>query len=447
VIVAINQNLLFKTASLLHAYLESEEGYLEDDLPIKGFFSSLQECIDLEGVWEPNMAYGLLSDYLDSLQIENHPDVTTDLCETFITRFVEDLRANIEDVWVLIPIGMASCDSVIAFDRFLLLPHQLARDKKLDVLAEYLPVDRESLTEKAAHFERTGSYRYFFDGALFGFHLTHQFDWVYRRAPFLAVWAVAVLRAMFHAEANFEDSEHAITLNFQPWLTLKHVDLIGERNEQTRSVQDADLSCPFSFSWLNSVPLQEKLLALFDSFILKQPDDRLEFRFLRSLRFLSKSIETRQIHEPYTGLALETLFLMMAAESILLDREAEKRLRLSYLLPLFGRPASLPQAEGYEIVQRCYNWRSDYVHSGTDVLPDFDETFKPGEPQHHLYWLRKMVSRLLISGPDLIAFVDDRLEEGVDVKTNKRTRETIWFKYVDECWKAAFLEDRGPLNQ
>lgn len=133
---------------------------------------------------------------------------------------------------------------------------------------------------------------------------------------------------------------------------------------------------------------------------------------------------------------------MIAAEGILLDRETEKRLRLSYLLPLFGRPSELSQAEGYQVVQKCYNWRSDYVHSGDDIFPDYDATFEPGEPQRYLYWLRRMVARLLASSPNWIALAEEQLEDGVDIQVSKKAREQIWFRYISNCWESAFSENK-----
>jgi hypothetical protein len=185
-------------------------------------------------------------------------------------------------------------------------------------------------------------------------------------------------------------------------------------------------------------------MALFDSLVLKLLGDSLERRFSKAFLLFNKSVESRQRKEVETGFASEFLFLMAAAETMLLGRNDSKRLRLSYLLPLFGRPSGISQEEGYVAVNECYNWRSSFVHSGEDVYPGYDEIFSQSKSVQYLYLVRKMVARLLIMVPESLDLTESRLQGKNAPKSGRKAREKEWLRYINECWRAAFTEDRKP---
>ena len=96
---------------------------------------------------------------------------------------------------------------------------------------------------------------------------------------------------------------------------------------------------------------------------------------------------------------MELLHLMIAAESLLLDREAEKRLRLATLLPRLVNIDGKTNQDIFSSINDIYSWRSDYVHSGEDVFPEYDEDFKDGEIQKKIYLVRRVIGQVLVDAP------------------------------------------------
>lgn len=247
----MNSVVLDKTSGLLHAYLECENSYLEPDaFPLLGYFSTLLHHNVVDDIWDADTAYELVCEHLRSLKITQHTGITPEVCERFTKEFVKNLKENVEEVWLVIPIGNAKSSSPIEFDRFLILPHQIPQQEKLDILTNRILLDKTAFLDFAAHTERAKS-RYFYDNSLLCVRVKHQFERIYKRSRFVAIWLVATLRVLFFAEASFRDCERNYAVGPKP--KESHLQVIGERNKQHRNVRDIDLTCRFSIEWLKIV--------------------------------------------------------------------------------------------------------------------------------------------------------------------------------------------------
>lgn len=180
-----------------------------------------------------------------------------------------------------------------------------------------------------------------------------------------------------------------------------------------------------NLDWLSNKGLQDQYKNVFDCLIAKRASDRLSKRFYKSLRFFGKSVAAQEIKDLYDGLGITILYLMISAESVLLDGDSEKRSRITALLP---RLATLPDISTERCAQAldwAYRARSDYVHAGNETYPDWDEDFRGGETQLKLTLVKRMVAKLIVNSPKHIE----------NAKSNCESDPvSAWMKLVRKHW-------------
>lgn len=293
----------------------------------------------------------------------------------------------------------------------------------------------EKTEETARHTEVSRS-KDFYNCTLLCIKVSHQTDWVYKRAREIGIWNVAFLRTMFH---GFQKNKTRLSVaNFSHNFENNHMLLLSKQDWRCRHLPLwFNASCPFPLDWLRKKENQKCLNELNRILIFPNSLDRFSFRFYISFRLFSRSLDFLKNRAPYEGLGLSVLFLMIAAENVLLDREAEKRARLSCLITKFGTPPYISKKLVYKTINNCYRWRSDFVHSGADKFPEYDEDFKPGQTQKDLELLREVIARILLNYTEYLKFMKMRVKKYY-AKTNNKDKKLIereWFKYIEKCWE------------
>lgn len=410
-----------------------------DCSPILAFSREAIKHKDVASKWEPDIAYDILLLMLDNYRERILTGIDATLCRQFLQNFVNSLARNKAKHLIVLPLVRASCDSLIEFNRFLVIPGSLPRQDKIEILAKKTGRSVEKTEWLATHTEKSRSPD-FYKCTLFCIRVSHQTEWVRHRAPEIAMWNVAFLRALFYgperhkARLRIENMSHTFTNN--------HLLIISHRDWRCTHVPLwFNASCSFPLDWLSKREIQKRLTELNRLLVFQHTLDRLSFRFYRSFRLFSRSVDFIEMREPFEGLGLSSLFLMIAAEGVLLDREAEKRARLSCLLTKLGCPPGIARKQAYNTVDNCYRWRSDFVHSGTDRFPEYDEHLKKGQPQKEIELLRELVARILLDCPKHIDFAKRRVKKNLSSRKplGKNATEREWFKYMKECWELSLI--------
>lgn len=410
-----------------------------DCRPILAFFREAIKNKDIASKWDADTAYCILLLMLDNYRERILTGVDATLCSQFVQNFVNSLTRNKAKHLIVLPLVRASSDSIIEFNRFLVIPGSLPRQDKIEILAKKTGRSVEKTEELATHTEKSRS-PHFYQCTLFCIHVSHQTEWVCRRAREIAMWNVAFLRALFY---GFERHKARLRIeNMSDTLENSHLLILSHQDWRCTHVPLwFNASCSFPLDWLKKEETQKRLTKLNRLLVFPATLDRLSFRFYRSFRLFSRSVDFIGMREPFEGLGLSSLFLMIAAEGVLLDREAEKRARLSCLLTKFGCPPGIARKHAYKTVDNCYRWRSDFVHSGTDRFPEYDEDLKKGEPQKEIELLRELVARVLLDCPKYIDFAKRRVKKNSGSKKplGKNATEGEWFKYIEECWELSLI--------
>jgi len=434
-------SLYQRTHDLFHYCVNS--GDWQPNLDCKPLIAFENEAIkhkQLVSNWESMTAYDLVLIMLNNYKKRILSGISLTLCEEFIEKFIEYLAKHKAFHLIVLPILKAKVDSIIEFNKFIVIPDSLSREEKINILAKKTGRSFESTEELAKHTEKSRSPN-FYNYTLFCFKINHQTNWISLNAQKIGMWNIAFLRAL-HFGLEYKKGSSLLFERAILGPENKHMLIISKQNWRCdHRPLDFNASCSFSLNWLKIRENQKRLIRLNNLLIFSDVLDRLSYRFFRSFMLFSRSIDLIEMSEPFEGISLSILFFMIAAEGILLDRESEKRARLSCLLTKFGCPSHIPRKQAYNTVNNCYKWRSDFVHSGTDRFLEYDEDFKERKHQKEYDLLRQMVARTLLNYPRYISLAKQRVKKnsGNEKKINKYEAEKEWFNYLKECWERSLI--------
>lgn len=437
----MNINSLCQKVSDLFYYC-IRTGDWEPELDTKAFQTFANEAIkhkQIASKWELMTAYDLILIMLDNYKERISRGVDYTLSEEFVEKFINFLSGKKASHIIVLPILKTTIDSTIEFNRFLAIPHSLSREEKISILAEKTSRSFESTEYLAKHTEKSRSAN-FYNNTLFCIKVIHQTQWINLKARELAMWNIAFLRALYYGLEYKKPSP--LFGRFVPGPENKHMLILSKQHWRCSHLPtEFNASCSFSLNWLRKRDIQKQLVRLNNLLVFPDVLDRLSYRFFRSFRLFSRSIDLIEMKEPFEGISLSILFLMIAAEGILLDRESEKRARLSCLLPKFGCPSNISRSQAHNTVNNCYKWRSDFVHSGTDRFLEYDEDFKERKHQKEFNLLREMVARMLLNYPRYINLAKQRIKRITGNKKNldKYEAEKEWFNYLKERWERSLI--------
>lgn len=429
-------SLYEKTINLFHYCKRTGDWEPELDCrPLQAFADEAIKHKKILSNWEAMTAYHIIQTMLGNFKVRIVRNIDNDLCKEFVEKFIKFLSKNKTTHLLVLPVINASANSMIEFERFIVIPHTFSRDEKIKILADKSNKLFEDTKFLAKHTEISRSPN-FFNHTLFCIKINHQTAWVNIIARQIAMWNIAFLRALFYGRGYKEPSllikqpvlgpenKHMLILAKQHW-RCSHLPLLFNSR------------CSFPLNWLKKKDVQTSLASLNKILMFSDDLDRLSYRFKRSFRLFSRAIDLREMREPFEGIGLSVLFLMIAAEGILLDRESEKRVRLSCLLPKFADPLRISKKQAYEVVNNCYQWRSDFVHSGSDRFLEYDEELNTRIHEKEYSLLREMVARLLLNCPKYINHAKNRAKKNFGNKKDldKYESEREWFNYLRKSWE------------
>ena len=420
---------------------------------IVGFINEAANDKEMKPVWfiEPAIEYFyfLLEQYKEELSSVKPPAPKAS-ASAFVDRFRNMMKANITAHWLVMPIHRAKLNDVLEFGDYLFIPEHFPRKKKLAILAEKSLVTQKEMEERAEHTEETRS-RNFYEYTLMCRMVSHHSSWVHHYGTRIALLDFAILRVLKHAhelethetldyasvpESLREPNRH-IVVNTKDSYSWGHLPMWADAQTITMY---GDLD------WLRDKRIQCRFTELERAVGFTKPIDRLAFRFLRAAIFFSKAIDiqltTRK--KEFEGFGLELLHLMIAAESLLLDREAEKRLRLATLLSRLVNITGCSTEDIFTSIDSCYNWRSDYVHSGDDVFPEYENNFEEGQIQKKVYLVRHVIARLISEAPKYLKATEELVQRSTQSQLSVKACEKAWFKHLDEIWFAVLSGSGQP---
>lgn len=447
-----NVEVLMRKASDLLNYCLAKKGRVIEynAFAINGFIDAAYETPLLNETWSFTDAHNILLDLLGIFSENNkniNPPVTENKVIDFIEKFFSVYSDNISDYWIVIPLMKAKVSEVYKFSNYLFIPEMMERNEKLTILSNLIDLPPDEIIFRAAHTEQSRSPS-FYDYTLLCHHIHHHYYWINQMCSRVALLDIAILRTI----------NQSLTLNSsQPWEYYiedyrkinRHILIHTFENSRWGHVplwsNENSTVVLGGLEWLQQKEYQEKFVQLIELVGYEQEVDRLLYRFRRSIQIYSKSIDIR-LGNRHTneGYAMELLHLLIAAEGLLLERENEKRIRLAALLSRFVKIDGKTSEEIFKAINDIYTWRSDYVHSGKEVFPEYDENFEESETLRKIYLLRLVISKFLVDSNKWLSMASANLPQSPGTKAFINN-ENQWFSYVDQIWQSILSGAKLPL--
>lgn len=434
-------NIYKKASDLLNYCLKNRQvGIDSNTRPFIAFINAAYQEPDFSRKWSIADIYNLLNHAIETFIGENrfvNPPVTEQLVIDFIERFHSLMSNNLVEYWLIFPLMRANVDSLVQFNDFIVIPEKLGRDEKIEYLANLISISKDEMNYRANHTEKTRSPS-FYEYTLFCHKVCHYPSWVSMNASPLVLLDIAVLRTITNSGNLADQNDYGWMLEDRREIN-KHV--LIHTKEPANWVHEPIWANENStvvignLSWLQNPVQQNKFAELVGLIGYEEKIDRLAYRIRRSVLLYSKSVDIQlNNHRASEGLGLELLHLLIAAEGLLLERENEKRRRLAALLSKLVQVDGKESHEIYNAVDDIYNWRSDYVHEGNDVFPEYDEDFNEGETLQKIYLLRYVVSSFLADSSKWIQIAVSRIQKSTDTQLSYSERDVAWFNYLREIW-------------
>ena len=427
---------LLKAAKDLLNYCSSNKPVsLDYDLPvINGFIKYVSNLKELSEIWSFDEGFDilflLLEDFINQEKVKV-PPIADNVVEEFVNNYIVTLSRNTKDYWLVMPLEDADLSNPISFGDYFFIPEDIDREEKIKVLADLVSISYKEMEKRVEHTEKTRSEN-FYDYPLMCHKINRFNSWIRIHGSDILCLDIAILRVIEHSTGK-KDRGHAKPISKLIRKSNKHflIHSQGLSNWGHQLLSMSEQSAYFSgdLNWLEITKYQNEFTGLNSILGDMNPIDRLTFRFRKAFLLFNKSIDIQLMNRGISGgFALELLHLMIAAECILLNRENEKRLRLATLLSRLVKIEEKSTKEIFDAVNDIYNWRSDYVHSGEDVFPEYDRNFKEGDIQKKIKLVRQAISCLLLNTPKWIG------NSNVGNLCQDKSNEKVWFDYLDNIW-------------
>jgi hypothetical protein len=410
--------------------------------PLNNLINVIRDQPNFKRYFDWELAYDLLTHELakPSWQVKTLFNDTD--AEQFLMTLAKNIEINAANHWIIVPLLQADLQTTITFKDFAFIGG--TKDEKVDTLEKLCRISSKQAIFRGTH---TESYSPgFFAHPLLAMKVKDQTANVRKVAKRYALWSLCTLHSLYWGYV---------------YPACKRNRFRNARDELNRSKPCENLSiyakddwrwdnlpftssphCSFKLDWLQQVSYQRRFSALFTTVISTPAQDKLTSLFYRSLRFFGRAISISQSREEFEGMGITLLYLMIAAEGLLLNNNYEKRLRLSVLLPRLARYPGYTISECTAAIDQVYRLRSDFVHSGTDsyasdpyaVAPDLDllSEGSPKEPKLSEEMLvRCLIAKLLSDAPYHIGRMRKISSPGADLAER-------WFGMLNTEWRKVF---------
>jgi len=393
------------------------------DKSVQNLLEVVSDHPDYRGAFSPEIAYSLLVMRLARSELQAKATFTDDDADQFLADLRANLSANVAEHWIVVPLRNARLNTTVRFQDFVFIAG--SREEKIDTVRHLSRISEEESIFRATHTESTRSPG-FFEHPLLAIRVAHQTEHVNSVAQRYALWAICSLQALFWGYVYPEEKALGLLMRRECNHLAIHAEdswRFGHRPLNCRA------ECRFGLGWLHKRANQRRFVDLFHNIVAPPSMDHLTYRFFRALRFFGKAVNAEESKEAFEGIGITLLFLMIAAETVLLDGDFEKRTRLTVLLPRLANLPGYTRAECASAIDQVYRFRSDFVHSATDTYPDWNEDFSEGETSRNARIVERMVARLLCDAPK-------HIEKMLERANQDRTRiNSEWFKFLRNQWK------------
>jgi|GEM_PF-2844609 len=332
---------------------------------------------------------------------------------------LKDLLRNIAHHVIVVPIPRADLNAIISFGNYMLLPHYLKRDEKIEQLARFSGKKYADAASILEHTEKSRSPD-FLKYPLLCIKEKQQSATIHFRALNMARLAIYAITTYYYAYISLENQGlYSSMASLIRVPQASHIAILAKDNwRQRHNPLDFDPSMRFRLHWLAEKNHQRKLLKFIRALILAEKPDKLRLLFLNALILFNEALNQNN--------SIATLMIMTSAESLLTQTRNEKRLRLAAILPRLVKVKGKSVADLSEILTELYLKRNDFVHAGRTITIMYSDK----KDKNSLEVAKVAVAMLLLDYPA----IEQRLLKKLRASgkpINKNNLLTAWQNDID----------------
>jgi len=399
--------------------------WLDDEVTWK-FVSSLNEEERFKTIMDPELAADFLPGIFKAFNIKSDDVNHIDIFPEFINLLYQNLKINVSDDWVIIPLIDAELEKSIEINEnaFVIAGERLDR---INEISELIGIDSNELANRIEHTETSRSPDFLRDPLLM-LKITHQQQIVQRSAENIAFDAVNFLNILYwaHIFPKYAISDFNRLFSRRKRQINKHLVIqnINGARWGHRPIQ-FNYSCKFGLNWLNDNVMKERFGQLMKLNDINTVHNELSERFLRGIRFFVRAIYTKNSNRYFDMEADRILLLNIATESVLLKQNEDgKSSGIRKRLAALGDVENLKIKDRKDIIYRMTGLRGGYVHEGV-LLNEVSNSTRNGEDlMTDLNNYSRMLARFLSK-----AYVLTEEMKLNAIKLNKNIEEQ-WFDYL-----------------
>jgi hypothetical protein len=427
----LNSTQKRKLANLINAFGNSslKDGAIEIDYDGKPFQNLIQFLYEIEEIKEiydgDILVYAIEKEILKKYQTLPVQINENDI-EGIVTKIVENLKSNVADHLIVIPLQSAQFKNLIKIDNLSFIPQNYSRKDKLKIIARLSKKTLFETTWIAEHTEKSRS-QDFFKYPLLCIKQTHQTSTVHYNSLNIAKIIIYAIRCFYYGNiAKTTEDKTSIIVSYEErnQKEASHLAIYSKETwRQNHKPLNFDVSVPFDISWLDTKEMKQKFKKFIERIYFDGNLDDFNVCFLNSLILFNDSIKQNT--------SISTIITMTIAESILTRNRNEKRLRVSAIIPRLMKYPKDKQSKISRDFDELYHKRNNFVHSGQSVTIDFN--FENSEPTI-LEAGRKIIAKLILNYPNFEKILEKTIPEN-DTTNNQIKRMKYWEKYVDSIFQ------------
>jgi hypothetical protein len=418
------ENLRGFVLALLY-YCKSKEDCdlsIINDRPLKNLLEKISVHSQFKEIFEVEIAEQLICSYLNLVMSQGKISFNNEDADEFLNNLYSQLKQNISEHWIVIPLKGAYLTETIRFKDFIFISGDI--EEKTDVLRRLGKTSKSKAIHRVNH-TLTCKSRHFFEHPLLAIRVRHQYGYVFNIARRFSFYANCILHAIYwgkvhpnyelpllHNPYGTDDANHLLIYGKEDWC-IKHLPARFNTN------------CKLNLDFFNEKTYLKLFSDIFN-ILMHNSLGKVSIKFLHGFKFLKKSIDLESKEDIYQGLSISLLLLTTASESILLKREDAKRDRLSVLYSRLVNLDNLTNIEIANILNKIYGWRSEFVHGGTEIYRDYNDDFSDGLTTNTYVNYKKILSHLLSKTVYFISLVERRSQNPTVL-----SKDEIWHKYLN----------------
>jgi hypothetical protein len=419
-------NLITKTIDFfkLNKSRKKWDSWLDDE-PTFNFVNILSKHPQFQYKFDFEFVAELLYDMFNHLDLPNKTFYSTDDAEQFLNLLLKNLDINITDYWVILPLNHSIISEKIEVNKDICVIGG-TREEKIDYLCHIIGINKHDGYQRFSHTETSRSPN-FFSYPLLVIKIKHLANFVYQNSTILAYYAVNFLNLLYWAYVH---PQHRIPRFKLTQKTAKeeinqHL-VIQTKNQSNWRHRPLDFvyTCPFNIDWLDDEAIKKKYIDLLSLVLSSKYDNELTLRFLRAVRFFTRSISINTNNQYFENYSDSILYLNIAAECVLLKNgEKYKTKKITRRLTHFVQSDDFDRKECLRIIKKMCKARGEYVHEGVHY---FESAFDEKTHQKTELEFFKTISARFLS--EAFNLVNKCIKESAI--TNRRITE-VWFELLN----------------